>query len=234
MHDENHTRGLRRRSVLLGAAGLWLANATQAGEICTPGELARRYRATVREQIEVSDADAWIYGGLAETELAGAPGVSVAPQYMLVVDSCPSVQAAFLFWRLVPGDFELLGASPVSTGLPQRPGCMATPCGVFAHAQEGRGQGAGRVYDFGVQRARRSTGGFAPLRLQARSAQGTGVARLGTQQSDGCVLLPPSLIAFLDAEGVLDGGARGVLPFAGRHLVVVDSERDDRPDWAWA
>jgi hypothetical protein len=52
------------------------------------------------------------------------------------------------------------------------------------------------------------------------------------------VLLPPSLVAFLDTYGVLDGqrgnatAAGEVVPFAGHLLVVIDSERDERPDWA--
>jgi hypothetical protein len=64
---------------------------------------------------------------------------------------------------------------------------------------------------------------------------------LGTAQSDGRVLLPPSLVAFLDEYGVLDAGrprphtpAGEELPFAGRYMVVMDSEQEERPAWAAA
>jgi hypothetical protein len=97
------------------------------------------------------------------------------------------------------------------------------------------------VYDFGTQRARDATGtGYGALRLQARAALGRHRDLLGTAQSDGRVLLPPSLVAFLDLYGVLDGQRGQVtaggepVPFAGQYLVVIDSERDERPDWAVA
>jgi hypothetical protein len=239
---ESFLPGLSRRSLLLSAAAAALAPlGAQASGVCTPRDLSRSYQALVDRQLHVPENEALIYGGLAEGELAGFSQALVGPQYLLVVDSCPAVQAAFLFWRLLPGRYELIGASPASTGNPERAGGLETPQGVFAQAQvEYARRLASRVYDFGVQRVRKAaSGGFAPLRLQARAATGRTGKLLGTAQSDGSILLPPGLVAFLDQFAVLDAGRSNAttpggeaLPFAGRYLVVVDSERDERPDWA--
>ena len=126
---------------------------------------------------------------------------------------------------------------------PAQAGCVQTPQGVFAQAQVEYGRRlTSRVYDFGRQRTRRRPGaGVSELRLQARAATGRSGALLGRVQSDGCVLLPPGMVAFLDHFGVLDSGRQDAvtptgeaLPFAGRYLVVIDSERDERPDWVVA
>lgn len=236
-----------RRTLLLGAAAAALSAPLplRAAGVCTPHELKQRFGHAVAGQLAVPRSEAMIYGMLAELELASHPdGLDDAPQYLLVVDSSPMVQAALLFWRLVPGRFELVGATPASTGTPLLPGCVETPCGVFAQAgAAGAGHAyAARVYDFGMQRVRRTAGReMAALHLRAHAALGRTRAHLGTPQSDGRVLLPPSLVAFLDAYGVLDAQrpdlrtAEGqALPFAGQYLVVVDSERDRRPDWAAA
>jgi len=242
MSQQPSSTGIRRRSLLLSATAAALAPAgVLADGVCTPRDLSRRYTALVDRQLRVPSNEALIYGGLAENEVAAFREPLTGPQYMLVVDSCPAVQAAFLFWRLLPGRYELIGASPASTGNPEQAGCVQTPQGVFAQAQVEYGRRlTSRIYDFGRQRTRRGTrGGFADLRLQARAATGRTGALLGQVQSDGCVLLPPGLVAFLDQFGVLDHGrqqgktpAGESLPFAGRYLVVVDSERDERPEWA--
>src|SRR4051812_29673949 len=104
--------GLQRRHLLACAAAALLPLAARANAVCTPKDLARGYRAIVDRQLQVPGNEVLIYGGLAESELAGAPDGPVGPEYMLVVDSCPAVQAAFLFWRLLPGRYELIGASP--------------------------------------------------------------------------------------------------------------------------
>jgi len=233
--------GLRRRSLLLSAAAALAPLGALADGVCTPRDLARRYAALVDRQLSVPANEVLICGGLAENELAGFREPLTGPQYLLVVDSCPAVQTAFLFWRLLPGRYELIGASPASTGNPEQAGCVQTPQGVFAQAQVEYGRRmTSRVYDFGRQRTRRQgRAGFADLQLQARAATGRTGALLGQVQSDGCILLPPGLVAFLDQFGVLDDGRKNgvtpsgeALPFAGRYLVVVDSERDERPEWA--
>lgn len=230
--------------MLLSAAAALAPIPSFAAGVCTPRELSQRFAAAVPQKLDVPQNEIWIYAGLAEAELAGHPDGLTQPQYLLVVDSCPFIQTAFLFWRLLPGRFELVGATPASTGTPLRPGCVETPCGVFPQAtvsDAGRAM-ASRVYDFGTQRARRGPGaGYAALHLQARAAVGRSRELLGTAQSDGRVLLPASLVAFLDSHGVLDAQRTDritpqgdVLPFAGQYMVVIDSEREERPGWAAA
>lgn len=230
---------IRRRSLLLAAAAAAaLPVVSHAASVLTPRELAGLYRARVDRSLDVPRNEALIYGQLAEMQLASSrESVPAEPQYLLVVDSCPSIQVAFLFWRLLPGNYHLVGASPASTGNPGQAGCAPTPCGVFPQ-RGATGVRAARVYDFGLQRVRvPQRPGLVPVHLQAQAALGRSRARLGVPQSDGRVLLPPSLVAFLDAHGVLDASldartpAGEELPFAGRYLVVLDSEREDRPDW---
>jgi len=230
--------------MLLSAAAALAPWPAFAAGVCTPRELSQRFAAGVAQKLDVPQNEVWIYAGLAEAELAGHPDGLLQPQYLLVVDCCPSIQTAFLFFRLLPGRFQLVGATPASTGSPLRPGCLETPCGVFPQASvsdAGRAM-ASRVYDFGTQRARRASGGgYGALHLQARAAVGRNRALLGTAHSDGRVLLPPSLVAFLDTYGVLDAQRTDRttpegdhMPFAGQYLVVIDSEREERPDWAIA
>jgi hypothetical protein len=240
MSPRSSSPGIRRRSLLLSATAALAPLGALADGVCTPRDLARRYAALVDRQLQVPPNEVLIYGGLAENEVAGARDTPSGPQYMLVVDSCPAVQAAFLFFRLLPGRYELVGASPASTGNPEQAGCVQTPQGVFRQGQvEYSRRLTSRIYDFGRHRTRNGPrGGFTDLRLQARAATGRTGALLGQVQSDGCILLPPGLVAFLDQFGVLDDGRKeGVtptgeaLPFAGRYLVVIDSERDERPEW---
>lgn len=233
--------GTRRKLLLAGAAMLVPVAGRSAG-VCTPRDLAKHFADAVRDQLALPAHEVAIYSGLAEMELSAPRRGLERPQYLLVVDSCPWVQAAFLFWRLLPGRYELVGATPASTGNPARAECVATPCGVFPQADAGRAvrAPAGRVYDFGLQRVRRpGTALAAPLHLQAHAATGASRWLLGTAQSDGRVLLPASLVEFLDAYGVLDAAhgdastpAGEALPFPGQLLVVVDSEREERPEWA--
>ena len=89
--------------------------------------------------------------------------------------------------------------------------------------------GANWPRDHGRARAR-------DLRVQVRSADGLAAQRLGSQCAEDRIPLPPGLATFLDEYGVLDQGSgrpqRHVLPFRGRHLLVVDSERDERLGWS--
>ena len=60
--------------------------------------------------------------------------------------------------------------------------------------------------------------------------------RLGSVQSKGCIRIPASLNRVIDRYGVLDAdyerAQRTPVPFPGRYLMVVDSEREDRPQWS--
>lgn len=115
----------------------------------------------------------------------------------------------------------------------------------------GYGVRAMRIYDFGWQMAERTwgNGGTSPMRLAAHATDPERLeARLGSMASEGCIRIPASLNHFLDHYGVLDADYevavaegktlrallpdRQPLPWAGRYLVVVDSEATERPLWS--
>ena len=115
----------------------------------------------------------------------------------------------------------------------------------------GYGRKGLRIYDFGWVDSPRGwgTGGMGVLRLQMHATDpDLAEQKLSTAQSEGCVRIPASLNAFMDLHGLLDEDyersvARGehlwvlrkdrtptVTP--GRYMVVVDSERSERPNWS--
>ena len=241
-----HPARLSRRGLLLGAAAACLPLPVPAAAIYTPHELRQAYRREVRRRLEVPRDEVRLYGSVAELQLFSTRQELVAPQYLLMVDCNPHVQAALLFWRLLAGSYELVGASPVSTGEAADPPRAVR--GLFEAAGFAGGESACaqspsrlcrsgdlRVYDFGWPRNHgRARAG--DLRVQVRGADGAAAQRLGSPCAEDCILLPASLVAFLDEYGVLDEGSgrpqRHVLPFRGRHLLVVDSEREERPEWS--
>ena len=108
-----------------------------------------------------------------------------------------------------------------------------------------------RIYDFGWIDAPRGwgNGAMGVLRLQMHATDpDLAEGRLGSAQSEGCVRIPATLNSFIDRHGVLDdayqqaeaaGEHLWVLrkdrtPTAtpGRYLVVIDSERSERPLWS--
>lgn len=116
-----------------------------------------------------------------------------------------------------------------------------------------RGYGAKgmRVYDFGWQPAIRGWGKGGPgiIRLQVHATDPDRLERLlGVAHSKGCVRIPATLNTFLDHYGILDseydselkaGRAPRVFlpdrepsPSAGKYLIVIDSEQQQRPVWS--
>jgi hypothetical protein len=108
-----------------------------------------------------------------------------------------------------------------------------------------------RVYDFGWQTAQRGWegGGESELRLQMHATDPDRLEqKLGTQHSKGCIRIPATLNAFIDHYGILDGdyekamaagrtfwvlsAMREATPWSGRFLVIVDTERTERPAWS--
>lgn len=115
----------------------------------------------------------------------------------------------------------------------------------------GYGLAGMRVFDFGWQQAERlwGHGGISTMRLQMHATDPEYLEpRLGSVQSKGCIRIPASLNRLLDHFGVLDadylrarteGSSTWVLPATqtpvdsgGRYLVIVDTERTERPAWA--
>ena len=242
-----HPVRLSRRGLLLGAAAACLPLPALASAIYTPHELSGAYRREVRQRLDVPREEVRLYGGVSELQLFSTNQELLAPQYLLVVDCNPHVQAAFLFWRLVPGSYELVGASPVSTGS-EAAGAVDAARGLFEAVDWAGGRGACeqstprtcrsdelRVYDFGWPRGHGRPRRGAP-RGRGRGAGGAAEPRQGRAGAAAGKQRPARLVTFLDEYGVLDAGSgrpqRHVLPFRGRHLLVVDSERDERPGWS--
>lgn len=209
---------VRATAVAALAAGAAMAEAPSSA-----AELARIYAAQVDRRIEVPAEEVRRYAGLAEAGLYRAEVALTQPQYILVVDRSPWVQAVLLLWRAGESDYSLVGASPVSTGRPGSFDHFETPLGVFAHdlrnpdfRAEGtvnengiRGYGAKgmRVFDMGWQPAPKGWGDgkVIDMRLQMHATDADLLERrLGTAQSKGCIRIPSGLNHLLDHYGVID------------------------------
>lgn len=107
-----------------------------------------------------------------------------------------------------------------------------------------------RVFDFGwVVAPRAWAPGAQAMRLQLHATDRERLEpRLGERASKGCIRIPAVFNRFIDRYGVLDaaydealaaGRAFWVLrpdrqptEWSGRWLVVVDTQRESRPDWS--
>lgn len=114
----------------------------------------------------------------------------------------------------------------------------------------GLGREGMRVYDFGWQIAKRGwgTGGESPMRLLMHATDPQWLEeKLGRAMSKGCIRIPATLDEFIDRYGILDAdyeraaaegkrfwvlrSDREPTPWSGRYLVIVDTQRTERPDW---
>ena len=108
-----------------------------------------------------------------------------------------------------------------------------------------------RIFDLGWAQGERGwgKGGMSQMRFQMHATDPDKLEPLlGIRHSKGCVRIPASLNVFLDHYGILDAeyealvesgkslwvlhSDRQVTPWAGRYIVVVDSERKTRPGWS--
>jgi len=108
-----------------------------------------------------------------------------------------------------------------------------------------------RVFDFGWQAARQGWGAqrMAAMRLQMHATDPSVLERrLGSAQSKGCVRIPASLNRLIDEYGLLDADydqalaqgrtlwvlrpQRQPTPWSGRYLIILESQRQERPAWA--
>lgn len=136
-------------------------------------------------------------------------------RFVVLVDRSANVQALLLWWGRL-GNWRLVGASSVSTGLPGRFDHFATPLGVFDHWVEnpdfraegtlndlgirGYGRAGARVYDFGWVTTEKGWGGRRPseMRLQRHATDSDRLEqRLGIEQSTG-IRVSASLNEFID------------------------------------
>lgn len=150
-----------------------------------------------------------------------------------------------------PGSYESfetpLGVFRHGTGNPDfRAEGVRNSNGILGYGPKGA-----RIYDFGWQLAPRTWDkrGASQMRLQMHSTDTELLEpRIGTQQSKGCIRIPLSLNHFIDHYGILDadyeeavrlGSTNYIWPrnreptqWSGRYMIVVDSARNIRPDWA--
>ncbi|MBF8178362.1 L,D-transpeptidase family protein [Herminiimonas contaminans] len=230
-----------------------------------PDELAPTFYKQVRPALAPPIEEQLLYAGLAYKSLQGS-GLVSGSEYIVLVDRSASVQAIFIFWLEQGQPTIFIGASPVSTGRVGQFDHFETPTGVFEHSVDNpdfraegtknalgiRGYGVKgmRVFDFGWQQATRGWGGggLGTMRLQMHATDPDLLeAKLGTQQSKGCIRISASLNHWLDTFGIIeadyaDAVNKGMhLPVAmptpkvygsGRFLIVIDSGRSTRPEWA--
>jgi len=178
-----------------------------------------------------------------------------SPQYVVFVDRNPDSQIGSIVY--IDPDAKrviIIGVFPVSTGNPHRRGFFETPAGIFRNSPEnmdyralgtknskgwrGLGKKGSRVWDFGWQKTKLTTGSPYEIRLLMHATDPNfGEPRLGKVDSKGCVRVPASVNAFLDRHGIIDASyengsarAKSVLlitreptRFAGQYLIVGDS-----------
>jgi hypothetical protein len=108
-----------------------------------------------------------------------------------------------------------------------------------------------RIFDLGWVEGERGwgNGGISQMRLQMHATDPDKLEPLlGIRHSKGCIRIASSLNAFLDHHGILDAeyealvqsgkslwvlhSDRQATPWAGRYIVVVDSQRKSRPAWS--
>lgn len=206
-------------------------------------EIEAQYRRGVDLRLDVPVHEQRDYAERLRIALAGAGLNELAPQFYLLVDRSPVVQAAFVYWLAAAGEWHWIGASPVSTGYAGGFEYFMTPLGVFEHTlanldfrAEGtrnkfgvRGYGARgmRVYDFGWVEGERTwgAGGRSPMRLQVHATDPDLLEhQLGRPRSKGCIRIPASLNVLLDRHGLLDAEYEHALS-QGRRFWVLRPDR---------
>jgi hypothetical protein len=176
-HRRFENGGMKMKSWLCGilcAAATGSASLAAPAGPATPLELAAIFRTEVDRRLEVPPEEALRYGRLADEAFARAGVILQGAQYVAVIDRHERVQALLLMWRSGAGDWQLVGASPVSTGRPGSFDHFETPTGVFEHTManpdfraegtfnsngiRGYGEKGLRVFDFGWQRVAKGWG----------------------------------------------------------------------------
>jgi hypothetical protein len=231
-------------------AAISLLGATQSFAIDSALELREIYLQKVDRQLVVPEEEQLFYAQQLIHELHQSGLDNLVPQYVVLVDRSPQVQALLLFWISDSGLAEFIGASPVSSG--ENGGFMhyETPTGVFDHSlanldfrAEGTENAFGilgygvkgmRVYDFGWVNARRTwKPGDGKMRLLMHTTDPRYLeSRLGTAQSMGCIRIPATLNTLIDHYGILDAEYERAQA-NNRHFWVLSHERETTP-WSGA
>jgi len=204
----------------------------------------------VRRRLNVPTTDQLLYGSKLQQALQEKSLGAIANEYVVLVDRNQNVQALFIYFRArADGIWHMVGATPVSTGLPGTYDHFTTPMGVFEHAprnmdfrSEGtlnefeiRGYGARdmRIYDFGWAQGERGwgKGGMSEMRFQMHATDPDKLEPvLGVRHSKGCVRIPAALNVFFDHHGILDAAYEARVA-AGESLWILKPRRYPTP-WA--
>ncbi len=175
--------------------------------------------------------------------------------FLLIDRNHTEQKAFLAFFDAAGERVTLVGADKTSTGNPARRGYFETPTGVFenkpanmsyralgtknSHGWRGFGAKGSRVWDLGWQRTVRERNQPMDIRMLVHATDPEfGEPRLGRVDSKGCVRISARFNKFLDYYGVLDREyeesvkaryvllkVRNPVPFAGKHIVVIDSEQ---------
>ena len=179
---------------------------------------------TVNRRLAVPAPAQAAYARRLDAALADPQLADLANEFVVLVDRSPSVQALMIFWRGTPSSaWQLIGASPVSTGMPGTYDHFVTPLGVFRHTPDdmdfraegtfnengirGYGNRDMRIFDLGWAQAERGWGNHATsqMRLQMHATDPDRLEPLlGMRHSKGCIRIPATLNTFLDHYGILD------------------------------
>lgn len=226
---------------------LLLLGATPCFAMESALELREIYMQKVDRRLVIPQEEQNFYAQQLLGELQQSGLEKPPPQYVVLIDRSPQVQALLLYWISDVGSAEFIGASPVSTG--RKGGFMyyETPSGVFEHTvanldfrAEGTENSLGilgygvkdmRVYDFGWVPARRMwKRGIGEMRLQMHATDPRYLEpRLGTLQSMGCIRIPASLNTLIDHYGILDADYERDKANGRRFWML----RSDREPTAW-
>jgi hypothetical protein len=210
------------------------------GESLDGTSLAKNYNQEVDRRLNVPESEQQAWALLLSKLLADK---ELDPQYVVLVDRNPFIQAVAIYWMAPDRTFHFIGASPASTGKPGRFDHFITPTGIFEHTIDnsdfraegtrnengilGYGRRGMRVYDFGWQQAERGwgRGGEAVMRLQVHATDpGFLEVRLGTIQSKGCIRIPATLNTFIDRYAILDADYEQAMA-AGQTFAVLPKIR---------
>ncbi|MFM0176042.1 L,D-transpeptidase [Paraburkholderia sediminicola] len=204
----------------------------------------------VTRKLKVSAADQRAYADRLQAALGAHMLGDLSGEYVVLVDRNANVQALFIYFRAAPADsWQMIGASPVSTGRPGEYDHFITPLGVFEHTPanmdfrsegtenenhiRGYGKRDMRIFDLGWAQGERGwgKGGMSQMRFQMHATDPDRLeSLLGIRHSKGCVRIPASLNSFIDHYGILDAEYAALVE-SGKSLWVLKSDRQVTP-WA--
>jgi len=194
-----------------------------SGVDLSPADLRAEFSKKVTSHLNLPPETVVSYANALNEGLRNSDSSLDSPQYVVLVDRNPNVQAVMLFWGDSSDGWQLIGAAPVSTGLPGNFDHFLTPLGVFNHSLDnpdfraegtknefgfkGYGEKGLRVYDFGWVEENRGWGSGEKMlmRLQMHATDPDLAENLlGIPRSKGCIRIPAAMNEFIDKYGLLD------------------------------